>query len=145
MYHQATLDVHEDKAFNPSQTKIAIKPPLEPITMLGVLIKVGNSFKICTWFLLKSVFFSRYLRQFDFAFYTYMIVFAYEVPSPKKVVGFSQLILPFKPLVWYLTSKYWKKLFINFTYISTFQFFSRSCDSSLDSLCFAFKTLSCQP
>ena len=54
-----------------------------------------------------------------------MIVFAYEVPSPKKVVGFSQLILPFKPLVWYLTSKYGKKppyktFFINSTYIVIF-------------------------
>ena len=36
----------DDKAFNPSQTKIAIKPPLEPITMLGVLMKVRISLKI---------------------------------------------------------------------------------------------------
>ncbi len=32
--------MNEDKAHNPIQTKIAIKPPLEPVTLLAVLIKV---------------------------------------------------------------------------------------------------------
>ena len=76
-----------------------------------------------------------------------MIVFAYEVPSPKQVVGFRQLILPFKPLVWYLTSKSWKNFHkITFLYNRFLSIiFSCGCNIPLDYLCFDIKTLPSQP
>lgn len=40
------------------------------------------------------------LRNNDYAAYTYIIYIAVEVPVPKRVSGFDQILLPLQPEVW---------------------------------------------
>ena len=40
------------------------------------------------------------LRKNDYAAYTYIINIAVEVPVPKRVSGFDQILLPLQPEVW---------------------------------------------
>ena len=40
------------------------------------------------------------LRKFDFMPITYMVNMKLQVPVPRKITGFQQIVLPFMPQVW---------------------------------------------
>ena len=45
-------------------------------------------------------------QKFDFTYYTYMWSLNVQVPVPKKLPKYQQLILPFRLEVWILLGKY---------------------------------------